>query len=115
MIAKPRRSLTPAEIDIVIGAANGQSNKQIAARRHVSIETVKYQWKWIFIKYGVPNRTAAVAIAWRECLICGDDIVRGLGTTQTQRSRSASATTSRGRDSSRLRPSRSRLYGNVAA
>jgi DNA-binding NarL/FixJ family response regulator len=55
--------LTPAEIEVLRLLVLGKSNKEIAAARARSIDTVKRQIAHIYDKLGVENRTAAVAVA----------------------------------------------------
>lgn len=54
--------LTRVERAILEAIACGKSNKEIAADRWVSLQTVKFHTTSIFRKLGVSNRTAAAAI-----------------------------------------------------
>ncbi|MBK8916063.1 MAG: helix-turn-helix transcriptional regulator [Phycisphaerales bacterium] len=56
--------LSRREIEIAGCVAEGLSNKQIAARLHIALSTVKDHMHRILVKTGVPNR-AAVAAATR--------------------------------------------------
>lgn len=58
-------ALTPTEQEILERVAQGWSNKQIAAERWVTVETVKYHVSHILRKLEVSNRTAA-AVAYLE-------------------------------------------------
>lgn len=49
------------EREILLGLANGQSNKVIARRLGITENTVKYHLKKVFAKLGVATRKAAVA------------------------------------------------------
>ncbi len=57
------------EIEILTLIANGLSNREIAARLHLSQETVKWYNKQIFTKLGVNSRTQAVYTAKKRGLI----------------------------------------------
>ena len=61
--------LTQAQTDTLRLAADGLSNKEIAARRFTSSETSKGHIKAILQHLGARNRTHAVAIAIRKGLI----------------------------------------------
>ncbi len=55
--------LTPAELEVLRLLAQGKSNKEIAAARSRSVETVKRQVTSLYVKLGVENRTNAVSVA----------------------------------------------------
>jgi LuxR family maltose regulon positive regulatory protein len=61
--------LTPTEIEVLRLLGLGKSNKEIAAIRSRSIDTVKRQVAHVYNKLGVENRTAAVAIARERGLL----------------------------------------------
>ncbi|HEY4691297.1 MAG TPA: response regulator transcription factor [Anaerolineae bacterium] len=61
--------LTAREIEVLHQLAQGQANKQIAARLGISERTVKFHVSAIFRKLDVTNRTEAVAIAAQRGLI----------------------------------------------
>jgi ATP/maltotriose-dependent transcriptional regulator MalT len=61
--------LTPRELQVLALAANGLSNKEIAAALAVSGETVKFHLGSVFGKLGAANRTDAVRQALRRGLI----------------------------------------------
>jgi DNA-binding NarL/FixJ family response regulator len=58
--------LTPREVDVLSGAAEGQSNKIIAERLGLTEQTVKGYLKNVFAKLGANDRTHAVTIAIRR-------------------------------------------------
>ena len=62
-------ALTPREIEVLQLLADGLPNKVIAARLHISDQTVKFHVAAILGKLGVANRTEAVRVAVRRGLI----------------------------------------------
>jgi DNA-binding NarL/FixJ family response regulator len=62
-----RLGITPRELEILELIAEGLSNKEIAARAHVSENTVKTHSSRVFDKLGARRRTQAVQLAkqWR--------------------------------------------------
>ena len=60
--ANPLTSLTKRELEILSSLAAGQTNKQIAAEKAVSTNTVKYHIRNLFEKLGVNNRGQAIAL-----------------------------------------------------
>jgi DNA-binding NarL/FixJ family response regulator len=62
-------ALTPRELEMLRLAAEGQTNKSIAARTGVSPATVKFHLNNAFSKLGATTRTAAIAIAVKRGLI----------------------------------------------
>ena len=62
-------ALTPREIEVLHLLAQGQANKQIAARLGISERTVKFHVIAIFRKLDATNRTEAVTIAAQRGLI----------------------------------------------
>ena len=52
--------LTSREIDVLVGVARGESNKEIARRLHLTPETVKWHLKNVMRKLDVDSRAAAV-------------------------------------------------------
>ncbi|RJF93626.1 LuxR C-terminal-related transcriptional regulator [Sphingomonas cavernae] len=69
--ADPRSKtlLTPREIEILGLVAAGMSNKRIALTLNITLETVKWNLKNIFIKLGVSSRYDAMIWARRQGLI----------------------------------------------
>ncbi|MCK9875452.1 response regulator transcription factor [Frankia sp. AgPm24] len=57
--------LTDRETDVLRALAEGQTNSEIAATLHVSVETVRTHVKRILSKLGVRDRTQAVVWAYR--------------------------------------------------
>ena len=65
----PQEPLTPREIQVLELLAEGLPNKAIAARLHISDQTVKFHVSSISGKLGAANRTDAVRRAVRRGLI----------------------------------------------
>ncbi|HNF93933.1 MAG TPA: response regulator transcription factor [Anaerolineales bacterium] len=63
------RSLSNREIEVLILAARGDSNKEIASKLHITEATVKSHFVHIFNKLSVTDRTAAVTLALEKKLI----------------------------------------------
>ena len=61
--------LTPREVEVLELLAEGLANKAIAARLHISDQTVKFHASSISSKLGAANRTDAVRRAVRRGLI----------------------------------------------
>ena len=61
--------LNPRETEILALIADGLSNREIAQRIHLSLETVKWYNKQIFAKLGAASRTQAVSIAKKNQII----------------------------------------------
>ena len=61
--------LTARELDVLRQAANGNRNRDIAARLFITEETVKVHMKHLMEKLGAKDRTEAVAIAVRRGMI----------------------------------------------
>jgi len=59
-------SLTPSEEQVVLLVSDGLTNREIAARLFVSIDTVKTHVSHAFAKLGVANRTELAAVASRR-------------------------------------------------
>jgi DNA-binding CsgD family transcriptional regulator len=66
---RPKPALTPTESEVLGLLALGRTNKEIAALRSRSIETVKRQVVSLYKKLGVENRTGAIAIARERGLL----------------------------------------------
>ena len=60
--ANPLTTLTKRELEILSSLAAGHTNKQIAAEKAVSTNTVKYHIRNLFQKLGVSNRGQAIAL-----------------------------------------------------
>jgi two-component system nitrate/nitrite response regulator NarL len=66
---EPQEPLTPREVQVLELLAEGLPNKAIAARLHISDQTVKFHVSAICGKLGAANRTDAVRRAVRRGLI----------------------------------------------
>ncbi|HWO47547.1 MAG TPA: LuxR C-terminal-related transcriptional regulator, partial [Solirubrobacterales bacterium] len=64
-----RGKLTRRQRQILQLLANGESTTVAARELDLSEETVKTHTKHVLVRLGARNRTHAVAIAVRECLI----------------------------------------------
>jgi len=60
--SNPLTTLTKRELEILSSLAAGRTNKQIAAEKAVSTNTVKYHIRNLFEKLGVSNRGQAIAL-----------------------------------------------------
>lgn len=60
--ANPLSTLTTRELEILSSLAAGRTNKEIAAEKGVSANTVKYHVRNLFEKLGVNNRGQAIAL-----------------------------------------------------
>lgn len=60
--ANPISTLTPRELEILSSLAAGRTNKEIAAEKAVSTNTVKYHIRNLFEKLSVTNRGQAIAL-----------------------------------------------------
>lgn len=60
--ASPLSTLTRRELEILSSLAAGRTNKEIAAEKSVSANTVKYHIRNLFEKLGVNNRGQAIAL-----------------------------------------------------
>lgn len=60
--ANPLTTLTKRELEILASLAAGRTNKEIAAEKGVSTNTVKYHVRNLFDKLSVTNRGQAIAL-----------------------------------------------------
>ena len=60
--ANPLGTLTKRELEILASLSAGRTNKEIAAEKAVSTNTVKYHIRNLFEKLGVSNRGQAIAL-----------------------------------------------------
>lgn len=67
--SKPSGQLSARELDVVKLLAQGLSNKQIARRLDIGLETVKTHVSSILEKLGAADRTQAVVLALRRGLV----------------------------------------------
>jgi DNA-binding CsgD family transcriptional regulator len=63
------RELSAAELEVIAGAASGESQERTAKRTGKSVETIKTQRRLAISKLGARNMTNAVAIAAAQGLI----------------------------------------------
>lgn len=67
-------TLTEREREVLIGVAQGERSKEIAARLGITERTVKAHLASIYNKFGVDSRAAAIAIASQRGLISPHDL-----------------------------------------
>ncbi len=65
--------LSDRERDVLVCVAEGLTNKEIAARLHMSVHTVKLHIQKLFRKLDLPNRTEAAVYAVRKGIVRPDD------------------------------------------
>ena len=75
--ADPLSLLTPRETDVLMGLAQGRSNREIARARSVSEETVKRHVSSILAKLGLADRTQAAIFALQRHLVPLDQALDG--------------------------------------
>ena len=61
--------LTPREVEIVDAIAAGDSNREIAVRLNISLQTVKHHLTSVFDKTGVSSRLELALLAIRQGLV----------------------------------------------
>ena len=71
-----RLGLTRRESEVLVLAAEGRSNEEIATKLYVGLETVRSHLKHLYQKLGINDRAAAVAIAWQEGLAVREPVDR---------------------------------------
>ncbi|MEM7333697.1 MAG: response regulator transcription factor [Chloroflexota bacterium] len=69
LIRSPKQSLSKREIEVLTLASQGNANKAIAAKLHITEATVKSHFVHIFNKLEVDDRTAAVTVALKRKII----------------------------------------------
>ena len=69
--AAPAADLTPRELEVFGLLQEGLSNKQIAARLHIELATVKHHVHHILEKLNVARRSEAVAVARQSGVLPG--------------------------------------------
>lgn len=77
LLVKP---LSPCERDVLQLVAYGMTNRMIAARRGVDIQTVAKQLYWASMKLGARGRTQACLIALRRGMIDWPDNINWVST-----------------------------------
>jgi DNA-binding NarL/FixJ family response regulator len=65
----PKRTLSNREVEVMELASQGNSNKAIANKLHITEATVKSHFVHIFTKLGVDDRTEAVTVALKRKII----------------------------------------------
>ena len=63
--------LTPREVEIVEAIAAGDSNREIAVRLHISLQTVKHHLTSVFDKTGTSTRLELALFAIRQGIVDG--------------------------------------------
>jgi len=61
--------LTPRELDVLNGVAQGSSNSEIGRDLHIGAATVKSHLLRVFAKLGVESRTGAVTVAMQRGIL----------------------------------------------
>jgi DNA-binding NarL/FixJ family response regulator len=69
LIHTPKQTLSSREIEVLELASQGNSNKAIASKLHITEATVKSHFVHIFTKLEVEDRTAAVTAALKRKII----------------------------------------------
>ena len=69
MSLTPTHNLSVRELEVLKLMAEGQSNSEIAARLHLSHNTIKTHVRGIFNKLGIDHRVQAAVVALRQGLI----------------------------------------------
>jgi len=69
LINTPAQTLSSREVEVLELASQGNSNKAIASKLHITEATVKSHFVHIFTKLGVEDRTSAVTIALKRKII----------------------------------------------
>lgn len=64
----PGQSLTPRELEILRGMADGLTDEEIGRLIHMARDTVKTHNKRLYVKLGAVNRAHAVAVGYRRGL-----------------------------------------------
>lgn len=58
--------LTPRETEVFQGILEGQQNKEIAAKLHISVRTVKSHVEGLLRKFGARNRVEVRMAFWKR-------------------------------------------------
>jgi DNA-binding NarL/FixJ family response regulator len=65
-------ALSPRELEVLQAVARGATNREVAAKLHISETTVKTHLLHIYGKFGVNDRAAAVAVAYERGVLQPD-------------------------------------------
>jgi DNA-binding NarL/FixJ family response regulator len=57
--------LTPRQVEVVALVASGWTNARIAEALEMSVKTVEKHVRDVFVRWGVPTRTAVAAL-WQQ-------------------------------------------------
>lgn len=66
---------TPKELEVLLAVASGQRNREIAQQLHLSVNTIEFHLRNIFIKLGATSRADAVARARRRGWLDTQDLL----------------------------------------
>ncbi|MFI0822254.1 LuxR C-terminal-related transcriptional regulator [Streptomyces sp. NPDC021098] len=72
--ARPRARITRRELQLLVLAANGNTNERIARHLDISAYTVNCTLRRVYLKLGAVDRANAVAIALVRGVIAPSDI-----------------------------------------
>lgn len=76
--------LSPREVAIVLGAARGSEDKEIAAQLGCTLSTVRTLWQRVYRKTQTSSRRRLIATLWEEaCYLGGPTIPNGLDVTDS--------------------------------
>jgi len=79
LLSKAARSkyarLSPREQSVLLAAARGAEDKEIAASLGCSISTVRTMWQRVYQKTGLVSRRKLVAMVWEEAVRSLEDVV----------------------------------------
>lgn len=68
--------IPPQRMAVLVGAANGKSNEEMARAMNVSLGTIKCHMAALFDHLGIQNRAHAVGLALRLKIIAPEQIVQ---------------------------------------
>jgi DNA-binding NarL/FixJ family response regulator len=66
---------SPRELAVVVEAALGAEDKEIAVALGCSVSTVRTMWQRVYRKAGSPSRRQIVASVWQEALRTASDVI----------------------------------------
>jgi DNA-binding CsgD family transcriptional regulator len=67
--------LSPREYSVLLAAARGAEDKEIAASLGCSISTVRTMWQRVYQKTGLVSRRKIIAVIWEEVVRALIDVV----------------------------------------